>query len=146
MDRFHPSSSEVPLFLLLAGFLVYFGFTSAGLSKTKEAFHFLLTKIGVQPDQSVVVPSSQILLPAGVQISFPGRPVDLALSPDGKLLAVLSRKGIVLIDLVAARVKQTVTADDLGGSYGGIIFSLDGKTLYSSSHSVQEPPQQDSFG
>ncbi|PYV41477.1 MAG: hypothetical protein DMG06_16985 [Acidobacteria bacterium] len=122
--------------LLLLGvcFLIYLSFSESGLSKTKETFRFLLSKVGIQSDRSVVVPSNQILRPAGTQISFPGRPVDMALSPDGKTLAVLNSTGVVLIDLAAQRVKQTVTAEGLKSSYAGIVFSLDGKTLYCSSN------------
>ena len=134
MNPFHASKVRVFLVVLLTSFLVYVGFSSDGLSKTKATFRFLLTKIGLQPDQSVVVPSNQVLRPAGTQISFPGRPVDMALSPDGQILAVLNSKGIVLIDLVTQKVKQTVTADGLESSFSGIVFSPDGKTLYSSSH------------
>ena len=43
-------------------------------------------KVGTQPDGRVVVPTNQILQPAGLQALFPGRPVDLALIDDGKTL------------------------------------------------------------
>ena len=47
--------------------------------------------IGQQPDGSILVPSNQVLRPEGFQIYFPGRPVDLATSNDGKWLAVFLR-------------------------------------------------------
>src|SRR2546427_2300354 len=122
------------LFLLGVCFLTYLNFRQSGLSKTKETFRFLLSRVGIQSDQSVVVPSNQILRPAGTQISFPGRPVDMALSRDGKTLAILNSGGVVLIDLPTQRVKQTVTAEGLKSSYAGIVFSLDGKMLYCSSN------------
>ena len=34
--------------------------------------------VGPQPDGSILVPTNQLLRPAGFQILFPGRPVDLA--------------------------------------------------------------------
>ncbi len=37
--------------------------------------------IGPQPDGSILVPTNQLLRPAGFQLLFPGRPVDLALEP-----------------------------------------------------------------
>ena len=36
-------------------------------------------KVGLQPDGRIVVPTNQILQPAGTQVTFPGRPVDLLL-------------------------------------------------------------------
>src|SRR5262249_21683293 len=65
--------------------------------------------VGVQPDGRIVVPTNQILQPAGTQVTFPGRPVDLALTEDGKLLVVKNAKDIVLIDPVKAQVQQTVS-------------------------------------
>src|SRR6266852_9576616 len=58
--------------------------------------------VGVQPDGRIVVPTNQVLEPAGTQVTFPGRPVDLALSDDGKLLIVKNIKGLVLVDPVTA--------------------------------------------
>ena len=34
-------------------------------------------KVGPQPDGSILVPSNQLLNPAGFQVYLPGRPVDL---------------------------------------------------------------------
>src|SRR5579862_7509050 len=45
-------------------------------------------KVGLQPDGRVVVPTNQILNPAGLHVTFPGRPVDLALTPDGQTLVI----------------------------------------------------------
>ena len=50
---------------------------------------------GKQVDGSYVVPTSQIIDPAGTTITFPGRPVDLALNPDETILAVKNLKEIV---------------------------------------------------
>ena len=36
-------------------------------------------KVRPQPDGSFLVPTNQLLRPAGFQVYFPGRPVDLAL-------------------------------------------------------------------
>lgn len=65
-------------------------------------------KVGLQPDGRIVVPTNQILDPAGTQVTFYGRPVDLILIDDGKTLAVKSRGDIVFIDINTAKVKQTL--------------------------------------
>src|SRR5690242_15890454 len=64
--------------------------------------------VGVQPDGRIVVPTNQILKPAGKQITFPGRPVDLALAEEGKILVVKNMRDLVFIDLASQQIKQTL--------------------------------------
>src|SRR5262249_51571283 len=64
--------------------------------------------VGLQPDGSVVVPTNQILRPAGTQVSFPGRPVDLALAEDGQTLVVKNMKSLGFLDAATGKVKQTL--------------------------------------
>jgi DNA-binding beta-propeller fold protein YncE len=68
--------------------------------------------VGVQPDGRVVVPTNQVLKPAGKQVTFPGRPIDLAFADDGKTLVVKNLKNLVFLDLAAAKVKQTLDVPD----------------------------------
>jgi YVTN family beta-propeller protein len=65
-------------------------------------------KVGVQADGRIVVPTNQIIKPAGKQITFPGRPVDLAFAEDGKTLVVKNMRDLVFIDVATAKVKQTL--------------------------------------
>jgi YVTN family beta-propeller protein len=65
-------------------------------------------KVGRQPDGRVVVPTNQILEPAGKQVTFPGRPVDMALAEDGATLVVKNMRDLVFIDVAAARIRQTL--------------------------------------
>jgi YVTN family beta-propeller protein len=64
--------------------------------------------VGLQPDGSVLVPTNQVLRPAGTQITFPGRPVDLALFESGKTLVVKNLRDLVFIDVATAKIKQTL--------------------------------------
>src|SRR5437588_1634912 len=66
-------------------------------------------KVGVQPDGRIVVPTNQVLEPAGMQVTFPGRPVDLAFADDGKLLVVKNARDLVLIDVMTGRIRQTAS-------------------------------------
>ncbi len=66
-------------------------------------------KVGKQSDGRVLVPTNQILDPAGVQVTFPGRPVDLVLVDDGKTLVVKSMRELVFIDVATATIKQTLS-------------------------------------
>jgi YVTN family beta-propeller protein len=78
--------------------------------------------VGRQPDGSVIVPTNQVLRPAGTQITFPGRPVDLALAEGGKVLVVKNMSDLVFIDVAAGRITQTLPLNPGGESSPG--FSL----------------------
>ncbi len=65
-------------------------------------------KVGLQPDGRIVVPTNQILKPAGKQVTFPGRPVDLAWADEGKTVVIKNMKNLVFLDLATAKIKQTL--------------------------------------
>ena len=87
-------------------------------------------KIGPQPDGTILVPTNQLLSPAGFQVLFPGRPTDLALSPDGSLLAVKNMRDILLIRMQDRAVLQTLPVEKGGQGFVGIRFSGDGKRIF----------------
>src|SRR6185437_6999269 len=62
----------------------------------------------------------QILEPAGKQVVFPGRPVDLALTDEGRTLVVKNLKDLVFIDVATGTVKQTL-ASPAGFSVVGLL-------------------------
>jgi YVTN family beta-propeller protein len=84
--------------------------------------------VGVQPDGRVVVPTNQILRPAGRQITFPGRPVDLAFADDGKSLVVKCNRSLEFIDVVTGQVKQTLALPQTGDPRPG--FSVVGLVVH----------------
>jgi YVTN family beta-propeller protein len=92
---------------------------------------------GRQADGRVVVPTNQVLDPAGLQVEFPGRPTDLALSPDGRLLAVLNSKDLVLIRVRDRAVMQTLPLPSGGHGFGGIVWSPDGRSIFTSASEAQ---------
>ncbi|HZT81479.1 MAG TPA: alkaline phosphatase family protein, partial [Gemmataceae bacterium] len=59
------------------------------------------------------VPTNQVLKPAGKQVTFPGRPVDLALADDGRTLVVKNMRSLVFIDVATAKVKQTLALREI---------------------------------
>jgi YVTN family beta-propeller protein len=85
-------------------------------------------EVGPQPDGRIVVPTNQVLTPAGKQILLPGRPTDMALSPDGRWLAVTNYRQVDLLDAATGEAvsKATIT----GASYKGIVFTPDSRGLY----------------
>ena len=86
--------------------------------------------VGKQKDDSYIVPTSQIIDPAGTTISFPGRPVDLALNPDETILAVKNLKDIVFFDAVNQTLKQTLALPEGGNTFTGISWSDDGQKVW----------------
>ena len=63
-------------------------------------------------------------------------PTDLALSPDGRWLAVLDRSGVLMVDPVAGKIVDR--APQKGGGYAGLIFTPDGKRLAYSSETQKK--------
>lgn len=89
-------------------------------------------KVGVQPDGRIVVPTNQILQPAGKQVTFPGRPVDIILIDEGKTLVAKNMRNLIFIDVATATIKQTLTlpaaAKGLGGAFSAVgLIELDGR-------------------
>ena len=87
-------------------------------------------KVGTQPDGSILVPSNQLLRPAGFQVSMPGRPVDLALTPDGKYLLVKNKDDLDLVRLSDRTILQSLPFEQSGASFTGICLSPDGQNVY----------------
>src|SRR5262245_48006615 len=58
-------------------------------------------QVGRQADGSVVVTTNQVLTPAGRQVEFRGRPLSVALSPDGRTAAFLNGtyQAVILVDV-----------------------------------------------
>ena len=78
-------------------------------------------KVGRQEDGRIVVPTNQVLEPAGKQVLFPGRPVDLALTDMGKTLVVKNLRNLVFLDAATGEVKQTL-ASPVGFSVVGVVM------------------------
>ncbi len=87
-------------------------------------------RVGDEVDGRIVVPTNQVLSPLGRQVTFSGRPTDVALSPDGRWLAVLDRHGAILVDVESGEIVSRESHQ--GGSYQGIVFTPDGRRLITS--------------
>lgn len=109
--------------------------------------------VGPAGPNRTVVPTNQVVRPAGKQIPLPGlRPQALALSPDGRLLAVSGKTSeLVILDPATGEIRERVELPseelketmpeipssnllepDVKGqlSYTGLVFSPDGRRLY----------------
>jgi YVTN family beta-propeller protein len=84
--------------------------------------------VGKQKDGSYVVPTSQVIDPAGTTITFSGRPVDIALNPGETILAVKNMYNLVFFDARSQTIRQTLSIpDDGGNTFTGIEWSDNGK-------------------
>ena len=69
-----------------------------------EAKLYDQSHIGPLADGRVIVPTNQILSPAGKQLIVGGRPADMALSPDNKWLAVLNVVDVQQIEVESRKI------------------------------------------
>ena len=99
-------------------------------AKPIEPDNYDKLRVGRQDDSRTVLATNQILSPLGDQITFPSRPTAVALSPDRQWLGVLCHNKVLLLDLQSKEVKSSAA---ISGSFNGIVFSRDGKKLFSSS-------------
>jgi len=88
------------------------------------------SRVGPQEDGRIIVPTNQVLSPAGRQVIVGGRPTDVALSPDGRWLAVLNLREVVLVNVESGEVVGKAPNRD--ESFKGIVFAPDGKRVYAS--------------
>lgn len=86
--------------------------------------------VGPQGDGTYVVPTTQVLDPAGTTVRFPGRPVDIAVHPNERLLAIKNRTDVVFFDATDCRVVQTLEMPEGGSAYCGIEWSADGMRVW----------------
>jgi YVTN family beta-propeller protein len=93
--------------------------------------------VGRQADGSVLTPDNQYVTPAGASIEQSGRPMDLAVRPDGKTAVDLTKSGaglLTVVDLVGQKVLQQYTPPKGVGNgnvgVAGLLYSPDGNTLY----------------
>jgi len=102
--------------------------------------------VGQVSENCYIMPTSQILIPAGQQIYMPGlRPQALALNPDGELLVTSGKNNqLYVIDPATGEILQKVampgdnvkssqeSQEDLKAilSLTGLIFSPDGRRIY----------------
>ena len=80
-------------------------------------------QVGRRNDESYIVPTSQIIDPAGTTITFPGRPVDLALNKNETILAVKNINNLVFFNTSDHSIKQTLKLAAGGNSFTGIGWS-----------------------
>ncbi len=86
--------------------------------------------VGQLPDGEQVIPTKQILRPAGQQLQFSGRPVDLVLSPDGKIVYLKNINNLLVVDAATWTLLQIASYPGSGASLHGIALRHDGSHVY----------------
>ena len=120
-----------PLFFtMLICCIVNILFAQEKVKRNKDSFE-KKSLVGKQKNGSYLVPTSQIIDPAGATITFPGRPIDLALNPDETILAVKNMYNIVFFDAASQTIRQILNIpDDGGNTFKGIAWSDNGKKVW----------------
>lgn len=96
-----------------------------------KPFDYDRARVGDGDPARIVVPTNQVLSPVGRQVTYGGRPNDLALSPDGRWLAVLDFAQVLLVNPESGQI--VARAPHKGSSYTGIVFTPDSKRILASS-------------
>lgn len=109
-------------------FLMLLSFSGIIISKAQDSSKNI--KVGPQPDGSILVPTNQLLRPAGFQVTFPGRPVDIALAIDKKLLVVKNRSSLDVIRIEDRTILQSLSLIKSGNSFTGLNVSNNGRQLF----------------
>ncbi|MDF3077688.1 MAG: Phosphoesterase family protein [Sphingobacteriaceae bacterium] len=114
-------------FCVVAAFLL--SVTASAQQTEKDKFD-KKAKVGKQADDSYVVPTTQIIDPAGTNITFPGRPVDLALNPSETILAVKNINELVFFKTSNNTITQHLKLPEGGNTFTGIAWSDGGQKVW----------------
>ena len=88
-------------------------------------------RVGPQ-DEGTRLPTSHLIHPAGDVWTLPGRPVDLAISPDGATVFVKDNTGLRVLDARSGKQRQALESHE-GASLTGLAVSRAGtKVLFTS--------------
>jgi YVTN family beta-propeller protein len=104
----------------------------AAFTCAAAALAFQEPVVGPAPAGGMTVTTTQLIRPAGETIEFPGKPVDLALSPDGKTVYVKDNRGLLVIDEATWKITQELAFTKVGSSMCGLVVTPDGKRVYAS--------------
>jgi hypothetical protein len=88
--------------------------------------------VGEVGGRRIIVPTNQVLTPEGRLVTFPGRPTDLALFPDGRTVAVKNLRDLILLDAESTTILQTLPLPSGGHAVAGLAVADEGRTVYTS--------------
>lgn len=124
-NHFKKCSTVVFLTLIACGIV-----NNAFAQKVPEDKFDKKSPVGKLNDETYMVPTFQIIDPAGVTKTFPGRPVDLALNPSETILAVKNITDIVFFNAADHSIRQTLKLPEGGNTFTGIAWSDNGEKVW----------------
>ncbi|MFQ5805872.1 MAG: alkaline phosphatase family protein [Phycisphaerae bacterium] len=86
--------------------------------------------VGPTADGAHVVPTAQLIRPAGETLELAGRPVDMVLAPNGQTLYVKDNRGVIAVDAERWKIRQELRFEREGGSMLGIAVTSDGARVF----------------
>ncbi len=86
--------------------------------------------VGPRAEGGHVLPTRQVVEPAGKTLAFDGRPLDLVLAPDGRFVFVKEKTSVLTIDARNDTIASRYTPEKLGASMHGIAITRAGDKLY----------------
>ncbi len=86
--------------------------------------------VGPRAEGGDVLPTRQVVEPAGKTLAFDGRPLDLVLAPDGRFVFVKEKASVITIDARNDTIASRYTLEKLGASMHGIAITRAGDKLY----------------
>ncbi len=86
-------------------------------------------QVGPQTNGTYLVPTMQLIQPAGDSLTFNGRAIDLALSPDTNNVFVKYDQGVLVVDPETWKIRQQIGIGE-GSSVHGIAVRRDGTRVY----------------
>ena len=118
--------------LLTASLAAALGGTTLAVGATTSGGHLGTAHAGRTTATTAITSTGQRLTPAGKQLEFPGRPIGIAVRPDGKTAAVLNTKGdaVLIVDLATRKVLQSFANG--AGSFDGLAYNHKGTRLFMS--------------
>ena len=87
------------------------------------------TVVGPDGEGGMVAPTAQLIRAAGESLEIPGRPVDIAVTPDGVLAIAKDNRGLVVVDVQTWALRQQLAIPGRGGSMTGVAVSPNGRRV-----------------
>jgi DNA-binding beta-propeller fold protein YncE len=108
------------------GALAILALVAVGLGMASRAIRWM----GLQPDGSFVVSTGQRI--EGGSFAFNGRPIELALHPTDRFLAVMRKSGVFLLDPSKDHHDPEVSLEPASAGFRGLAWTPDGSRLFAS--------------
>lgn len=78
----------------------------------------------------IIVPTEQLIRPAGQSVDFAGRPVDVRLSPRGGFAYFKTDSALLAVDAAKWQIVEELKYPSEGGSMHGLAISRDGRRIF----------------